>query len=244
MGRSDVLDTELVSLLIGGDQAALGELYDRYASMVYATAYRLLGDPGAAEDVVQETMLALWDRAELYDPGVASLGSWLATISRNRAIDRLRARKRRIPALPLSSVATGDDDNAEDWDRILESGAVLAGAQRQPEPSAATEAAWLRDTLARAVASLPPVERQVIQLAYAGDLTQSEIATRLGWPIGTVKTRTRRALASLQATLSDTLGPQGRAAVETAMPPARPATGLERLSAGASEPLVSSCVCA
>ncbi len=244
MGRSDVPDTELVSLLIEGNQAALGELYDRYAGTVYATAYRLLGDPGSAEDVVQETMLALWDRAELYDPGIASLGSWLTTISRNRAIDRLRAGKRRVPALPLSSVATGDDANAESWDRVLESGALLAAGQRQQEPSVATEAAWLRDTLARAVASLPLVERQVIELAYSGELTQSEIATRLGWPIGTVKTRTRRALASLQATLSDTLAPQRRTPVETAMPTARPVSGVERLAAGASEPLVRSCVCA
>jgi RNA polymerase sigma-70 factor (ECF subfamily) len=235
---------ELVSALVEGDQAALGHLYDRYAGVVYATACRLLGDPGSAEDVVQETMLALWDRAELYDPDVASLGSWLATISRNRAIDRLRARKRRIPALPLSSVAAGDDGNAEAWDRVLQSGTLLAAAQKQQEPSVATEAAWLRDTLGRAVASLPLVERQVIELAYAGDLTQAEIASRLGWPIGTVKTRTRRALASLHATLAEPLGPQGRRQIESVMQPARSLSGAERPDDGAREPLVPGRVCA
>jgi RNA polymerase sigma-70 factor (ECF subfamily) len=232
-----------VSSLIEGDQAALGQLYDRYSGIVYATAYRLLGDPGSAEDVVQETMLALWDRAELYDPAVASLGSWLATISRNRAIDRLRARKRRIPALPLSSVATGSDENAEAWDRVLQSGTLLAAARTQQEPSAASEAAWLRDTLGRAVASLPLVERQVIQLAYAGDLTQAEIAIRLGWPIGTVKTRTRRALASLHAALSDTLGPQSPPPAQAAIQTARPVSVAQRPAAGTGETLVPACAC-
>ena len=243
MSRSDVLDRDLVSSLIEGDQAALGELYDRYAGMVYATALRLLGDPGSAEDVVQETMLALWDRAELFDPGIASLGSWLARISRNRAIDRLRARNRRVPALPLSSVASGDDQ-ADAWDRVLGNGVLLGAAQRREEPSEAAEAAWLRDTLARAVERLPVVERQVIELAYAGDLTQSEIATRLGWPVGTVKTRTRRALASLRSTLADSLGSQSRFEVGAAMRPANATVATARRAVDAGEPIVPGRACA
>ncbi len=243
--RSDVSDAELVASLIEGDQLALAELYDRYAGIAYRTAIRMLGDPGSAEDVVQETMLALWDRAELYDPGVASLGAWLATISRNRAIDKLRARGRRVVALPLSAVASRDDVDAESWDRILESGRLVAAAQRQEDPSAAIDAAWLRDTLARAVSRLPAIERQVIELAYSADLTQTEVASRLGWPLGTVKTRTRRALASLRETLSDMLGPdQSRHLIEGVAMVASPASGAGRPTAGDRERVAPTRACA
>lgn len=244
MSPSDVSDTELVSRLIAGDQGALGELYDRYAGPAYRTAYRLLGDPGSAEEVVQETMLALWDRAELYDPGVASLGAWLATIARNRAIDRLRARGRRVPALPLSSLVARDAEDAGAADRVLDSGLLLAAARREPEPSAAAEEAQLRATLALAVANLPLPERQVIELAYSRDLTQSEIASHLGWPLGTVKTRTRRAMASLHGMLSEALGSDlGPRLAPVAAQAPRPVSSAGRL-AGAREPVVSTCICA
>ena len=243
VSHPDATDAELVARLVHGDEAVLAELYDRHAGMVYRTGLRLLGDPGAAEEVVQETMLALWDRAELYDPAVASLGAWLATIARNRSIDRLRARGRRVVALPLSSVTFHGDENAPMDDRILDSGVLLAGAQRELEPAAAGEAAWLRDTLAQAVATLPSLERQVIELAYARDLTQAEIASRLGWPLGTVKTRTRRALASLHEALSEALGPD-QGAVAATMLGAHPASRLGRPSAPAPETAASACACA
>lgn len=233
MSHSDASDPELVARLIHGDQAALGELYDRHSSMVYRTGMRLLGDAGSAEELVQETMLALWNRAEMYDPIVASLGAWLATIARNRAIDRLRARGRRLVALSLSSVGARGDENADSPDRVLKGATLLAAAQRDQEPSAASEATWLRETLARAVATLPSSERQVIELAYGGDLTQAEIATRLGWPIGTVKTRTRRALASLRRALSEALGPdQGLRVVDEVLPVGHPAPDARRPVAG------------
>jgi RNA polymerase sigma-70 factor (ECF subfamily) len=203
MIRSDVSDAQLMGRLKEGDQAALGELYDRYAGTAYRTAYRVLGDPGWAEEVVQETMLALWDRAELYDAEVASLAAWLGTIARNRAIDRLRAHGRRVVALPLSAVAGPDEEASGATDRALESGVLLAAGRREQEPTSAAEAAWLRATLVNAVATLPEPERQVIELAYSRDLSQSEIAAHLGWPLGTVKTRTRRALASLRGALAD-----------------------------------------
>jgi RNA polymerase sigma-70 factor (ECF subfamily) len=205
-------DVALLQSLIGGDQAALGQLYDRHAPAIYRTAYRLLGEQTAAEEVVQETMLTLWDRAEAYDPKLASLGGWLATIARNRSIDRLRVRGRRLAALPLSSFDGPEADDPEAADRALENGAVLGVGQAAPEPSAAAEAVWLRESLARAVASLPEPERRVIELAYSHDLTQSEIAARLGWPLGTVKTRTRRALGTLRAALHDELDVEGHAA--------------------------------
>jgi len=245
VSQSDASDAELVTRLVHGDQVALGELYDRYAGTAYRTALRLLGDAGSADEVVQETMLILWDRAELYDPGVASLGAWLATIARNRAIDRLRAQGRRVVAFPLSSVVAHGGEDAESADRVLEGGLLLAAARREPEPDAAGEAAWLRDTLARAVATLPVLERQVIELAYSRDLTQAEIATHLGWPLGTVKTRTRRALASLHEVLSEALGPdQSPRFVEKPTLVVRPAFGAGRLGAGAPKAAVPTGVCA
>src|SRR4051794_16296619 len=147
----------------------------------------MLGDVSAAEEIVQETMLTLWDRAEVYDSGVASLGAWLATIARNRSIDRLRTRGRRIAALPLSAFVRVDERDPEGADRALENGTVLAVGRAAPEPAAAAEAAWVHEALVRAVATLPEPERRVIELAYAADLTQSEIAAKLGWPLGTVK---------------------------------------------------------
>ena len=232
MSQSDGQDAQLVARLIEGDQAALGTLYDRYAGTAYRTAYRLLGDPGWAEEVVQETMLILWDRAELYDPSIASLAAWLATIARNRAIDRLRVHGRRMTAVPLSSVVASDDEDAEAWDRVLERGSLLAAARREPEPGAAGEAAWLRATLADAVASLPPLERQVIELAYSGDLTQAEIAAQLGWPLGTVKTRTRRALAWLRVALGDSLAPEPARQADERFATANVAAGHEQRRAG------------
>jgi RNA polymerase sigma-70 factor (ECF subfamily) len=224
--ESEATDSWLVSRMIEGDREALAVLYDRHAGRVYRVALRLVGDAGAAEEVVQETMLALWDRAELFDPALASLGSWLAAIARNRAVDRLRYQGRRIAAQPLSAVGGRDSDDAEAPDRALEHGMVLAGAQQEVDPAAAGEAAWLRGALASAVATLPEPEREVIRLAYGGDLSQSEIAARLGWPLGTVKTRTRRALGVLRGMLAESMGPERAAAGATApmarRTPARP----------------------
>src|SRR3970040_3130661 len=89
--------------ILAGDQSALGVLYDRHADAVFRLSYRLLGDRGRAEEVLQETILAVWNRAELYDPRIASLPAWLMTIARNRSVDRLRARGRRPALLSLSA---------------------------------------------------------------------------------------------------------------------------------------------
>ena len=201
-------DEDLVKRLIAGDQAALSLLYDRYSGTTYRTAYRLLVDPGLSEEIVQETFLTLWDKADVFDPRIASLAAWLATIARNRAIDLLRARGRRVVAVPLSAVFANTEDRPDAADRVLQNSQVLAAGRGSPEPAAAAESAWLSRTLAQAVATLPDPERKVIELAYAGDLTQSEIAAQLGWPIGTVKTRTRRALLALRGALGETLGPE------------------------------------
>jgi RNA polymerase sigma-70 factor (ECF subfamily) len=168
-----------------------------------------------AEEVVQETFLALWDRAEMFDPSLGSLAAWLHTIARNRTIDRLRAAGRRPNLVPLSVAAsTGtaswgrDEPDAEALERVLASGSIVAGAVPPPTPERETALRELRIALQAALADMPEVERIVIVLAYADELSQSEIAERLGWPLGTVKTRTRRALLHLREVLGSGVGPE------------------------------------
>ena len=107
-------DSELVRAVASGSEDALAALYDQYAGAVYATARRLTSDRGLAEDVVQETFLALWNRAEQYDPTMGSLPAWLLTIARNRTIDRLRAIGRRPPTVAVSDVALPDEGDTGD----------------------------------------------------------------------------------------------------------------------------------
>jgi RNA polymerase sigma-70 factor, ECF subfamily len=199
-------DADLVRAVADGSQDALAALYDRHADGIFAAAVRLSGDRGVAEEVVQETFLALWNRAELFDPQTAALGSWLHAIGRNRTVDRLRAAGRR-PNL-VSITGTGDDQPEGDvLDRLARGGTVVAAAHAVPDPEEAVAAGELRTTLREAIASMPEVERVVILLAYQEELSQSEIAIRLGWPLGTVKTRTRRALGHLREILGEQLGP-------------------------------------
>ena len=199
-------DAELVQRLAAGDEAALGELYDRHADAVFRLAFRLVGDRHLAEEVLQETYLALWNRAELFDPRLGTLPAWLLTIARNRAVDRLRAAARRPSSVPISAVAQGQRDDAVEW--TLASGTLLGAAPPAADPQEGVDQAWLKDTVRHALDGVPDVERRAIELAYYEELTQSEIAERLGWPLGTVKTRTRRALGRLRLILADALGPE------------------------------------
>jgi RNA polymerase sigma-70 factor (ECF subfamily) len=169
---------------------------------VFATALRTLGDRQAAEDVVQETFLALWNRAETFDARLGSLSTWLATIARHRAVDRLRAAGRRPRLVSLDPSPDGADGGTEAIDRLLS----LHSYEAMPlddDPVAAYDVVELRTFLSRALAGLPPDERDVIALAYRDELTQSEIAMRLGLPLGTVKTRTRRGLRRLRESLAE-----------------------------------------
>jgi RNA polymerase sigma-70 factor (ECF subfamily) len=200
-------DAALVREVAAGSQDALAALYDRYVDAVFAAAIRLTSDRQVAEEVVQETFLALWNRAELFDPGTGSLAAWLHTIARNRTVDRLRAAGRRPSLVPLSAAAGNDEHDTAALERIAASGTVLGGADLGPGPEGELAAAELRDVIRAALAELPEHERTALVLAYSSELTQSEIAERLGWPLGTVKTRTRRALMRLREVLSDELGP-------------------------------------
>ncbi|MFI5198840.1 MAG: RNA polymerase sigma factor [Candidatus Limnocylindrales bacterium] len=194
-------DSELVRAVAAGSEDALVLLYDQYAGAVYATARRLTSDRGLAEDVVQETFLALWNRAEQFDPTMGSLPAWLLTIARNRTIDRLRALGRRPPTMAVSDVALPDEGDTATLERLLGGGSVVGAGRPVMGPAAILEGVELRSSLASALAELPDTERTVLVLAYRDELSQSEIAERLGWPIGTVKTRTRRALLRMRSAL-------------------------------------------
>lgn len=208
-------DVALVREVAAGSHDALAELYDRHADAVFASASRLTSDRGLAEEVVQETFLALWNRAETFDPQAGSLNAWLHTIARNRTVDRLRAAGRRPNLVPLSSAASSgrgtggaDEVDADALERVLARGSIVAGAEPSRSPEMELALRELRRALQQALAEMPELERIVIVMAYGEDLSQSEIAERLGWPLGTVKTRTRRALLRLREVLGSGVGPE------------------------------------
>jgi RNA polymerase sigma-70 factor (ECF subfamily) len=181
-GRDAREESALVKRVAGGDQSALRELYQRYAGRVLAIAQRCLGVRGDAEEVVQETFVEIWRRAGDFDDRRGSVGAWLTTIARTRAIDRLRSR---------SSANR----------------ASQASAAEAPEPVPSPgDSAIQRQTQERvrgALAGLPAEQRQVLELAYFEGLSHSEIAQRTGQPLGTVKTRVRLAMEKLQKALQD-----------------------------------------
>jgi RNA polymerase sigma-70 factor (ECF subfamily) len=149
----------------------------------------------------------LWNRAESFDAAAGSLAAWLHTIARNRAIDRLRAAGRRPSLVALSSAAGSDEDPTKALERLASDGAVVAGGAAPASPEEAFDTVGLHEAIGSALAAIPDVERTVILLAYQQELSQSEIAERLGWPLGTVKTRTRRALLRLREALGTEFGP-------------------------------------
>jgi RNA polymerase sigma-70 factor (ECF subfamily) len=202
-------EAALVRAVAAGSQEALSILYDRHVDAIFAAASRLTSDRQVAEEVVQETFLALWNRAELFDPAVGSLAAWLHTIARNRTVDRLRAAGRRPTLVSFEAAATGDEHDTGAMDRLAAAGSVVGGASIGPSPEAAAESSAVRTRIAAALLDMPEAERAVIVLAYREELSQAEIAERLGWPLGTVKTRTRRALLRLREVLTEELVPAG-----------------------------------
>jgi len=166
-------DLAAVTAMKSGDQGALAELYDRYSSVVYAVALRILGDAGAAEDVLQEVFLQLWRNPAAFDAARGSLGAWLAVISRNRAIDFLR---RRRPETDIEDV-------------VLSVAPDLAG---DADRSRAAEK--VRGVLG----AMPSLQRSALEMAYFEGLSHSEIASKTGEPLGTIKTRIRAGLMTLR----------------------------------------------
>ena len=156
---------------------------------------------------MQETFLTLWNRAELFDPAAGSLPAWLHAIGRNRAVDRLRAAGRRPHLVAMTQSGAPDESETQALERAMASGTVVAGSAQPPGPEESADAAGLRETIRTALRSMPDLERTVILLAYQEELSQTEIADRLAWPLGTVKTRTRRALLRLREALGGEFGP-------------------------------------
>ena len=174
---TEINDSELVTQVARGDERAFLALYDRYSSYVYALTLRILCEPMLAEEVTQDTFLKLWSRARLFLAERGSLLTWLLTIARRTALDRIRMEARR----PILS----DGNSPEDlW-------------QNLSEPDSVSEESRWR-SMHFAVAALAEDHRQVIELAYYQGLSQSEIAETLGWPLGTVKTRLRAAMEQLR----------------------------------------------
>lgn len=191
-------------MLVEGSEDALARLYDRHGPAVFAEATRTSRDRWVAAEVVQETFLALWNRAELFDPSRGPLRAWLMAIAHNRAIDHLRRASRHDRAAAFSSFAGSDEIDASTTEWLAAAGKPVAAAGPEPGPETAFFSKETRASIEDALGSLDPLERRVIVLAYAGGLSQSEIAAALGWPIGTVKTRTRRALRHLRNWLEGT----------------------------------------
>ncbi len=182
-----VSDDLLVQRVVEGDLRAFELLYDRYARPVFSLAFRMLGDPGEAEELLQETFVRLWQQAGRYDARRGSFGSWLMSIAHNLAVDALRQRSRRPQRADFVDLATLPLQDIDERATALE----------------AAEVSELRDRVRRALAQLPEPQRQAIELAYFAGLTHSEIAAVLGEPIGTIKTRLRLAMQKLQVLLRD-----------------------------------------
>jgi RNA polymerase sigma factor (sigma-70 family) len=174
-------DEALVALVARSDDGALAALYDRFGRVAYGLALRIVRDRALAEDVVQEAFLTVWRNAHRFVPERAKASSWILTFVHRRAVDLVRREERRrtepLPETPLEA-----------------------------ESPATEEEAWLRlrrERVQKALRSLPDQQREAIELAYFGGFTQSELAERLGEPLGTIKSRMFTGLARLRELLAD-----------------------------------------
>ncbi|MEX2210549.1 MAG: sigma-70 family RNA polymerase sigma factor [Gaiellaceae bacterium] len=173
-------DEALVALVARGEEDALAELYDRLGGIAYSLALRILRDRALAEDAVQEAFLSVWRSASRFVPERARAQSWLLTLVHRRAVDLVRREDVRR-AEPLADVETGGTETAE-------------------------EATWLRferERVQTALKTLPDQQRELIELAYYGGFTQSQLADRVGVPLGTIKSRMFTGLTRLGELLRD-----------------------------------------
>jgi RNA polymerase sigma-70 factor (ECF subfamily) len=177
-----VTDEALVAAVRGGDEDALVTLYDRYAASIYSLALRITGDRLTAQEVTQDTFLRLWKHAAMFDRERGAFGAWLFAIARRRALDVLRSRQRQAKVADGTFISDG-------------------GTLPEPAQADASEQIVLAHVIAQAVATLPLAQRQTIELAYFGGLTQQQIATQTGEPLGTVKSRMRTAMETLRTRL-------------------------------------------
>lgn len=180
-----VTDEELLRRLAAGpDDVALAELYDRYQGVMYGLAMRITNDAGLAQDAVQEAFIGVWRNAARYAEGRASVRTWILSIAHHRAIDLVR---RRRPTTPLPEFEDATSEPA------------LTAPDVWPEVVRADDAVAVR----RAMDTLPEPQREAIEMAYFGGLTQTEIAARADVPLGTVKSRVRLGLGALRRALEE-----------------------------------------
>lgn len=180
VGHEELSDEALLQAMRARQPEALAQLYDRYAAAVYSLARMITRDDGAAEDVTQEVFLRLWQAPELYVPERGPFAPWLLRVTRNRALDWVRQRRRGTASLAVM---------------IDERGIEPVGGGE--DPAALAERTILAEHVRQALAELEPSQRQVLELAYFAGLTQREMADMLGIPLGTVKTRVRTGLRRL-----------------------------------------------
>jgi len=179
---SQIADDDLLRAVSRGDESALAALYDRYRLILFGLILRILHDRQEAEDVLQEAFLQVWRRANDFDPVRGRAFTWLVTIARSRALDRLRSLGSR------SRFVEADEQVAND--EVIDTAYDLVKAEEG-------------EIVRRALGQLPDEQRRTLLLAYFEGLTQAEIAERLGDPLGTVKTRMRSGLIKLRELLRD-----------------------------------------
>jgi len=175
-------DAALLRRIRERDEEALSELYDQHATFVYSLARSIVRDDGDAEDIVQEVFFRLWERADAFDPARGSPGAWITTLTRRLAIDRTRSRSFRARGreAPLEAVsASASNSGSESVTNSAEANEVLAALEQ-----------------------LEPTYRDVIRLSYYEGLSHSSIATKLGTPLGTVKSRLREGVTQLRRILA------------------------------------------
>jgi RNA polymerase sigma-70 factor, ECF subfamily len=175
-------DLAIVRRMVAGEPDALAELYDRFAPLVLAVARRILGAAGDAEEVLQEAFLQAWNQAERYDAGRSSVSTWLVLIARTRALDRLRSRGARDRTAAAAAAEPPPPDTSSRLDEH-----VLHRERRR--------------RVKEVLAAIPEEQRRVLELAFYEGLSQSEISTRTGTPLGTVKTRALLGMKKLREAL-------------------------------------------
>lgn len=185
MRDSDPTDLGLLQRIAARDTAALAELYDRHSRLVFGLILRIVRDRGEAEDILQETFVRVWNRAEIYDARIGGPLPWIVRVARNRALDRIRARK----------VRASVDAPPPDVDTAVIEPMPDAAIQ---SPEAAVLEAERRLRLTDALAGLPLEQRRLIEAAFFEGYTHSELARRFGLPLGTVKTRIRAGMMAMR----------------------------------------------
>jgi RNA polymerase sigma-70 factor (ECF subfamily) len=181
-------DAALIERVRTGDRTAFMAFYDRFAPLLFSVAARVLGDRKEAEDVLQEIMLVVWKKSGEYDPELGSLSSWAVALTRNKALDRLRARTRRLRLIEEVAIMAEEADGSS----TPSANEVIHGRERA-------------DLLHTAMKDLPQDQRMAIELAFFTGLSQSDIAQRLQQPLGTIKARIRRGMLRLREQLGGVL---------------------------------------